>query len=423
MTEEHADAEASGLRRAFETLRLPHFGALWSGNLLQFVATQIHLFSIQWLVTDLTESRMILGAVIAVFGATVAVMSAPAGTLSDRMAKRSLLAIGRLGMFAVIATLLGLFAAGWIELWHVFLAALAIGLLSAISQPAMQTYVFEVVGIDRAQPAVALNSAGIGLGQMIGPAFAGVLIAGGGLIASWAGALLGLLLAVVLLFRIPVRGDPQPGHEAGTDLASGLRYVWSRPALVLALLACAMAFFNGAIFVMRPVFARHVLGVGSEGMGALAAMAGLGTLLGAAVATAMPTFRHPGRAITFSMLGFSTCVFLYAFAFSYEYVLGVEFLSGLFAQVWQVSAFSGLQLAVPPNMRGRVMGMLFTVVQLAQVGGLAVGALADRVGDKVAMGIFGIVPMLMLTGILVFGWRVLAELGVYREPELDSGVR
>jgi len=180
---------------------------------------------------------------------------------------------------------------------------------------------------------------------------------------------------------------------------------------LLTLVACSMAFFNGAIFALRPVFARHVLGVGSEGMGVMMASAGLGTLLGALAATLLPSFRRPGIAITLSMFAFSSCIFLYSFAFSYPYILAVEFASGLAAQVWQISTFSGLQMSVPEAMRGRVMGILFTVVQLAQVGGVFVGRLADQLGDQLAMGIFGAVPMVVLAGLLLFGSRSLRQLG------------
>jgi hypothetical protein len=121
------------------------------------------------------------------------------------------------------------------------------------------------------------------------------------------------------------------------------------------------------------------------------------------------------------MLGFSTCIFLYSFAFSYAYNLSIEFASGLFAQVWQISAFSGLQMAVPAALRGRVLGILFMLVQLAQVGGLFVGGLADRVGDQLAMGIFGVIPMVVLVSLLLFARRSLSALG--DEPAPSPAMR
>jgi MFS family permease len=399
--------------RALEAFRTPHFGAVWLSNVLQFFGTQVQLFTLQWLVTDLTASRTILGLVTSIQGATVAAASPVAGVAADRLPRRDVLVASRLAIAAGVLVMSGLAGSGRLVLWHVFPFAVGLGLLTALAQPATLTYVVDVVGRERAQNAVALNSAGIGLGQMAGPALAGVLVASIGIMGSWLGAAGGLAAAALLLVRIPIRGRGESTSRAPwRELRDGFAYVLGTPPVLLALLACSMAFFNGALFAMRPVFARHVLEVGSEGMGVMAASAGLGNLLGALGATALPQFRRPGIAIATSMLGFSLCIFLYAFAFSYPYILAVEFASGLCAQLWQISAFSGLQLAVPEAMRGRVMGLLFTVVQFAQVGGVFVGMLADRIGDQAAMGIFGAIPVTVLTVLLIFGRGTLRRLGL-----------
>ncbi len=391
---------------------------MWSSNLIHFFAGQVHLLTLQWLVTDLTDSRTLLGLAIAIQGAVVALGSPMGGVAADRFAKRSIIVFSRLGMAIMIIGLAALMSAGLIELWHVLVSAALGGLLNALGQPASQTYVFDVVGPEHTQPAVALNSSAIGLGQMAGPALAGFLIAGGGIVGSWAAAAAGLILAALLLLPIPIPGRSRGERRAPwRELREGFAYVIATPPVALALFACAMAFFNGAIFAMRPVFARHVLDVGSEGMGAMAAAAGFGTLLGSLVATMLPDFKRPGLAITLSMLAFSLCVLLYAFAFSYPYILAVEFASGLAAQIWQISTFSGLQMAVPERLRGRVMGLVFTVAQLAQVGGVFVGRLADRVGDQIAMAIFGAVPAVALLGLLLFGYRQLARLGTQTREE------
>ncbi len=387
---------------------LPFFGAVWSANLLQMLAGQVHLFTLQWLVTDLTTSRTTLGLVLTITGLTVTLASPLAGVAADRFPKRDLLVVGRVGVLVVVVLLLGLVYSGAVAIWHLLVCAGAYGFLQALTQPATQTYVFDVVGREHTQTALALNSAGIGLASMGGPAIAGVLVASSGVAGSWVGVIAGLVLSIVLLARVPIRGLPSALPRAPLrELQEGFAYVLAHPPVLLALFACSMSFFNGALFAMRPVFARHVLDVGSEGMGMMAATAGIGTLLGALLATRRPTLRRPGRAIVLSMLGFSVCIFAYAFAFSYGYILLVEFASGFFAQLWQISAFSGLQMSVSEALRGRVMGLVFMVAQLAQVGGVFVGRLADDIGDQLAMGIFGLIPMLLLLAVYAFGRNTL----------------
>ncbi len=412
MDPERPDADEPSRPSPWSTLRVSHFGALWASNLLQYLGSQVQLFGLQWLVTDLTASRTILGSVTSLQGLTVALSSPAAGVAADRFPRRDLLVLGRLGLVAGIGLMIGLVHTESIALWSIFGFAVLLGLLTALSQPATLAYVFDIVGRHHAQTAVALDSAAIGLGQMAGPALAGVLVAAFGVLGSWwlAAAVLGV--AGLLVWRIPNPGRSEPSpHAPLRELREGVAYVFATPPVLLALLVCTMAFFNGAIFAMRPVFARHVLQVGSEGMGLMAACAGLGNLLGAVAATWLRPFRRSGIAMAGSMLGFSTCILLYAFAFSLPYILAVEFASGWCAQMWQVSAFSGLQLSVPEHMRGRVMGLLFTVVQLAQVGGVFVGGLADLVGDQWAMGIFGATPMAFTAILLVVGHRTLGRLG------------
>jgi MFS family permease len=120
--------------------------------------------------------------------------------------------------------------------------------------------------------------------------------------------------------------------------------------------------------------------------------------------------RNIGLIIAGSMLAYASGLLLYAFAFSYAWVLIVEAWMGFAGQLWNVAALTGFQLAVPEEMRGRVLSMVFTLAQLGFAGALAVGALADMVGDQIALGLFGALPTLLLTGLLLFGWKTLKQM-------------
>ena len=85
----------------------------------------------------------------------------------------------------------------------------------------------------------------------------------------------------------------------------------------------------------------------------------------------------------------------------------VQITAGVAGQLWMVSTYSGVQMAVPEEMRGRVMGLVFMLVTLAQLGALLVGMLADGIGDQLAMGIFGLIPSVALALLLVRGRRDL----------------
>lgn len=368
---------------------------------------------LQWLVTSLTDSRTILGSVSFIMGGVVFVTSPWAGVAADRLARRNLLLFGRLGLAIVVSAIGLLVAADRIEIWHILVGTAVSALLTAFMQPATQTYVLDIVGRERAQNAVALNVAAQGLGQTVGPLWGGGLVAAVGFVGAYFSSAAGIVLAAGLLLAVPILGRSEQAKDPRSwwaDLREGLGYVRRHPPVRLALLTASLAIFTGAVSAMRPVFARHVLEVDSTGYGMLAGAAGLGSLLTAFVMAGLPQARRPGLWMGYSMLGFSLCIVLYAFAFSYAYVLGVEFVMGILSQVWNVAAFSGLQMAVPEAMRGRVVSLLFTLVMLAPIGSLFVGILADGTSDQMALGIFGVVPSIFLVAILTFGHRQLKAL-------------
>ena len=407
-----APAEASRRPRPMETFRLPFYGRYWVTNLLQFFSFNMQLLAKQWLITDLTPSRTLLGLVGFIQGGMGVVSSPIAGVIVDRVSKRDLMRVGRSLLALVVLAVAALVWTDRIEIWHIMVMSVFAGLIMSLMQPATQTYVFDIVGRDRVQNAVALNSAGTGVAQMAGPALAGTVIAAVGVIGAFLISAGGLFLGVVVLGTIPILGKTLGGSKTSPlrDAREGFSYVLKHPPVLFALIACSMAIFNGSLNVMRPVFARDVLDVGSVGYGIMGASSGVGTVVGALAASMLPPFKRPGLAIAFAMFAYGACLFLYSFAFSFRYVLVIEFCSGLAGQLWNISTYSGLQMAVPEHMRGRIVSMVFMCIQLSFVGQLIIGVLADRFGDQIALRTFGLLPMSILAVTMLVGYRHLKQL-------------
>jgi len=404
----------SAVHPVLATFRLPHYARLWSSNLLQFICFQVLFLAMQWLVTSLTPLRSAVGLIGFVQGGTIALVSPMAGVVVDRAAKRDLIIVGRILMTAIALSVALLVWSGEVAYWMLLGVSFVGGLVASVLGPATQTYVVDVVGRERTHHAVSLNAMGTSFGTMGGGALAGVLVGTIGLVATYFSAALGVLLSALLVIGIPTLGRASRGGASSSpwaDLREGYAYVRARPPLLLALLACAMALFNGAVNPMRPIFARHVLDVGPSGFGMLSAAHGVGTFVAALGVTLRPPHaRHVGLLIAGTMLGYAFGLFLYAFGFSFGWALGVEVWLGFTGQLWNVVAVVGFQLAVPEAMRGRVLAMVFTLAQLGFVGILAVGALADVVGDQWALGLFGAIPTVLLSGLLAFGWKTLKQM-------------
>ena len=411
----HDEKHRGGLGRALETFRLPHFAPLLGANFIQAFCGQIMMMAMQWLTIDqLTDERTLYFIIPFLQGGVAALLSPYAGVVADRVSKRALLIGGRLLLVVVVLSMAMLVWTEMVTLTHVYIASLIGGVISAMMQPAGQTFVFDVVGRERVENAISLNATAGGIAQVGGPLAAGALLAVIGVAGSFFVGGAGLFLSASLLMAIPIAGKMAERMEetsTGTDLRAGFAWVWRDAPVRLVMLGCTMAIFNGALGPMRAVYAKFVLDVGTTGLGWMGAAGGLGTILAALWLTSMGSFRRPGVWIIGSLWAYALCLVLYAFAFSFEWILAVEFLAGVSGQVWNVTVMAGLQLAVPENMRGRVVGMVFTVAQLGFLGQPVIGFLADRIGDQWALGIFGAIPSVVLAGVLVFGMKRLRQVG------------
>ncbi len=158
------------------------------------------------------------------------------GVLVDRLPKRPTLLVTQSAMALTGLALAALTLSGHVQVWHVYVAAFAVGLATVVDNPARQSFVSEMVGPDQLQNAVSLNSANFQSARLVGPAVAGVMITGVG--TGWAFLFNGLSfvapLASLLLMRnrdlkvvkrAPARQGPAPrgppvrGQAPGPDLA------------------------------------------------------------------------------------------------------------------------------------------------------------------------------------------------------------
>lgn len=407
-----APTSGRGLAEAITTFRLPHYGPLWGSNLLQFVCFHVLFMAMQWLVTSLTDLRGGVTFLSAIQGASIALVSPFAGVVVDRYAKRNLIMLGRLSLAGVAFTTALLVYADVIEYWVLIGIALIGGVLASVLGPATQTFVVDVVGRRRTDHAVTLNAIGSSFGTLGGAALAGVLIGAVGVVSTYLLAAGGVVLSALALLGIPVQGraDRSLRTSLARDLRDGFAYVRERPALLLALLACSMALFNGAIGPMRVIYAKYVFEAGPAGFGAMSAVHGAGTMVAALFLTVRPPSRNFGLLITGTMFLYAIGIVLYSFAFSFEYILAIELFLGIIGQGWNICAVVGFQLVVPPEMRGRVLSMVFTLAQLGFVGAGLVGPLADAVGDQLAVGLFGAIPTTLLALQLILGWKTLEKM-------------
>ena len=375
------------LRRSFNSLEVPNYRRYFAGQLISLSGTWMQTVAAIWLILTLTGSGVAVGLTTALQFLPMLLLGAWGGVLADRISRRRLLiatqalmAIPAVALFAVTAT-------GVVTPWMVFLAVFAMGSVNAIDNPARQSFVFEMVGPDRVVNAVSLNSVIVQMARIVGPAVAGLLIAGFGVVPCFALNALTFVAMIVALWGMDPRGlhvEPAAPREPDA-IRAGLRYVRATPELVVPLGLMALVGTLGFNFqVVLPLLAKFSFGGNATTYAAMVSAMAVGSIGGALVNGAHG--RTGPRLIAGGALAFGVLALLSAAMPALALELVALTLLGAAAVTFAATINSSLQLAVEPQMRGRVMA-LYSVVFLGStpIGGPLAGWLAQTYDPRVAL--------------------------------------
>ena len=378
---------SAGLRRSFSSLVVPNYRRYFAGQLVSLSGTWMQTVAALWLVLSLTGSGVAVGLTTALQFLPMLLIGAWGGLLADRFPKRKLLMVTQ-ALMALPA--LGLFAvtlAGVVAPWMVFLAVFAMGAVNAVDNPTRQSFAIEMVGADRVVNAVSLNSVIVQSARILGPAFAGLLIAGFGVVPCFAVNILSfgaMLFALWGMDPAQLRSAPPAEHEPGA-IRAALRYVRATPELAVPLALMALVGTLGFNFqVVLPLLARFSFDGGAGAYAALVSAMGIGSVAGALVTGAHG--RTGPKLIAGAAFAFGTTALVAAVAPALAVEVVALALLGAASVTFAATINSSLQLAVAPHMRGRVMA-LYSVVFLGStpIGGPLTGWLSQSYDPRWAL--------------------------------------
>ena len=261
------------------------FALLWAATLISNIGTWMHDVGAGWLMTTLNPSPDVVTLVQAATTLPIFLFALFAGTLADRVNKRSLLVIVNAILFAIISTLAVLVALERMTPMLLIAFTFAIGTAAAFMAPAWQSVVPELVPREKLKPAIALNSMGLNISRAIGPAIAGFLITTVGLTAPFALNALThvLIIGALLLWKRP-EAPPRrlPPEPIGAAMITGLRHAaYNEPLKATLVRAVGFFLFASAYWALLPLVAREMPGGGAELYGMLLASIGAGAVAGA----------------------------------------------------------------------------------------------------------------------------------------------
>ncbi len=402
------------IRNTFRAFSYRNYRIFFFGQLISLIGSWMTTTAEGWLVYQMTSSKALLGIVVAAATAPMLILSTVGGWLADRYPKRSILVCTQLGSMCVALTLGVLVWTETVAIWHLICLALINGVIMAFDMPARQAFVIELTSKRDLINAISLNSAAFNGARIIGPSFAGLLMAKLGIAMcffvdgiSYIAVIAGLLMLRIVPSKVPPRTA-----SVLSETFSGFRYVLKTPLLLRVFgLFAVVGIFGWSYSVLMPAIARDTLHLDEEGYGLLLGANGFGALCGALIIAATGHVFSPRR-LAFSGLWFFSAMII-GFAATSTFWLACLYLagSGLGLILFFSSANSAVQLSVKDEMRGRVMGiwaLLFGGV--VPLGSLQAGTMAQYLGAT---------PTLIIGAIICTIAAIITLNSARRDPNLD----
>jgi MFS family permease len=404
------------LHRPYRVLRHRDFRLLWASQLVSLTGTQMQTVALQWHVYLLTRSALALGF----FGLTrvvpIVVFSLVGGVTADRVDRRRVMLVSQTVMLLGSAALSLATWTGTESLLFLYGANALLAAATAFDSPARQALVPRLVPVAELPAALSLNLTMFHAAFIVGPAIAGLMIAGTGVPAGHVAALaataaarqsprlaliyavnaLSFLGVIVTLVMLRTSGAVAPGTGAGEHplaaLRKGLAFVFGTPIMVWTTgLDFLATFFAGSLSLL-PIFADQVLHVGPAGYGWLAAAPAIGALVGALYTSWRHLPLRQGRLLLASVGAYWLTFAALAF-------------SGLADLVSTVIRQALRQLLTPDELRGRMtsVNMIFFMGG-PQLGELEAGIVASlfasaAVGVTVSV-VSGGIGTILLAGVV-----------------------
>ncbi len=393
-----SDPPPSPTGGALRALRSRNFAILWFGNLLSNTGTWMQQVAEPWLVLRLSDSPFLLGLDSFMTDAPVWLLILVGGLLADRRDRRRT-ALFFQGIQVICPILIVvLLATNRIHVWMVIVLSLVVGVTDALSGPSINALVPSSVPEDDVASAVALNSAQFNLSRVLGPFFAGVIMATLGPIVCFAlnaSSYAPYLLAIYLL-RIPPPPRPRPvagsaRQRARASLLEAFGAIAKKRRLRRAFLTVILtSVFCMPMVTFMPVLIRDAFHLGSTEFGGALSVFGFGGLIGAAVVLPLKTNRHRQILSNLAALALSALLVAMALDRNFGVLLALVFVGGGAMVASNTAANSILQSSIDGRIRGRVSSMYTLALRGgAPIGNLVTGIVASHWGVRTALLVNG----------------------------------
>jgi MFS family permease len=391
----------------FAPLRNPDFRQLLSSNALWWVTAFMETLVIGWLVLEMTNSAWMVAVVGFCRSLPFLLFGFMGGTVADRFGRRKVIVAAQAVNFVVYVSLTALTYFDRLQVWHLAVAAMAIGSAWSFDWPARRALLPDLIGKKNTVEAMLLENFVQGCSRMLGPFIAGVLVATTGPLGCLALMMVlsgAALISVRQLSKQQIqRENMRPLVSPWTVLGQSLRYVGSSQTLLgVILITVVLNLLMIPYMTLLPVFARDVLSQGPVGLGLLSTASGIGSFMGLFMTNYLRRYVSNGWILTGGTFGMSIALVIFSQSAIYELSWAMLLLTGIGQACFGIMQSSIILLTASDEMRGQTMGVLVLAIGSDPFGKLMTGGMAENLGAPMAVGIQAAVAALCLAAIGVW---------------------
>lgn len=379
-------------------MRYPAYRAFWLGSLASVSGFQILRFGQFWLIFQLTGSPLAVGSVGLANGVPAIFLNLFGGVAADKMDQRRLIMVSQTITACLICLLATLTLMDVVTVWQILVISFLAGGVEAFDQPARRALFPHLIDRSVLMSAVALNSSLWPGTRIMAPAAAGFIIAYANTATAFYVAAAGFLIMVAVAYGLKLprvsrtsRGSPYQ------DIVEGLDFMRKNSIFgFLMAMTFFSSFFGNSYIMMMPIIAVDILDVGANGQGLLMGVGAVGSLAATAFFASRSNMANKGLWIIFSgaMSGVAVAAFAMTSQWFHDFTLAMVLIVvvGVFNTGFTTLTQSSLQMMVPDEMRGRVMGFYGMTYNIRPLGGMQTGALASIsfIGVPLAIAIGGL---------------------------------
>jgi MFS family permease len=377
------------------------FRRLWFIGLALSVVRWLEMLALALFAYQLTGSAFVVVMLTMLRMVPMALFGAFLGAAAERFDRRHAIVLVLVVQMAVTLALAILASLDAIKVWHLAIASFINGSGWASDHPVRRMMIGDAVGGERVGPALSIDAATNNGTRIVGPLFAGLLLADFGITSVfWFGLAL-YTPALAAALRIGMR--QQTTGDGRTSIIESVRegLAWARrDGRLTGVFVITIIFnvFGWPATSMVPVIATDYLNLGPKGVGALASFDGLGGLGGALVIASMARTAWYGRLYVSGVAVYLVTVVIFASAPVVSIAAAALFIGGIANAAFAVMQSTLVYRSAPPDMRARLLGVVSVCIGTGPIGFLYLGLLTQWLAPNtatVALAAQGLVAMLL----------------------------